>query len=82
MATKKVKIATNKLLQIASKLGFRQMKMFKLKNSMIESLEYGNENHTLQISNYILIFQDYIIKSLDFFPVYLHNDIKKFYKIE
>jgi hypothetical protein len=80
--TKKVKIATNKLLQIASKLGFRQMKMFKLKYSMIESLEYGNENHTLQISNYVLIFQDFIIKSLNFFPVYLHNDIKKFYKIE
>lgn len=79
---KKVKIATNKLFQIASKIGFRQMKMFKLKNSMIESLEYGNENHDLQISNYILIFQDYIIKSLGFFPIHLHNDIKKFYKIE
>ena len=78
---RKVKIAINKLLQIASKIGFRQMKMFKLKNSMIESLQYGNENHALQISNYISIFEDYIIKSLEFFPVHLHNDIKKFYKI-
>lgn len=77
----KVKIATNKLLQIASKIGFRQMKMFKLKNSMIESLQYGNENHTLQISNYVSIFENYIIRSLEFFPVHLHSDIKKFYKL-
>ena len=76
----KIRLATNKLFQIASKIGFRQMQMFKLKSSMLDSLRYQNENYDLQITNYISIFEDYIIRSLDFFPSYHHDIIKKQYQ--
>jgi len=78
----KVKLATNKLFQIASKIGFRQMQMFKLKSSILDSLSYRNEKYDLQITNYISIFEDYIIKSLDFFPTYNHDTIKKQFEIK
>jgi hypothetical protein len=78
----KVKLATNKLFQIASKIGFRQMQMFKLKSSILDSLCYRNEKYDLQITNYISIFEDYIIKSLDFFPTYNHDTIKKQFEIK
>jgi hypothetical protein len=78
----KVTLATNKLFQIASKIGFRQMQMFKLKSSILDSLCYRNEKYDLQITNYISIFEDYIIKSLDFFPIYNHDTIKKQFDIK
>ena len=78
----KVGLATNKLFQIASKIGFRQMQMFKLKSSILDSLCYRNEKYDLQITNYISIFEDYIIKSLDFFPTYNHDTIKKQFEIK
>jgi hypothetical protein len=78
----KVKLATNKLFQIASKIGFRQMQMFKLKSSILDSLCYRNEKYDLQITNYISIFEDYIIKSLVFFPTYNHDTIKKQFEIK
>lgn len=72
----------NKLfIKLAATVNLDKLKIFTLQPDLLKSMVYNNEKPKDLIAEFEIIYDEFIIKSVHFFPIDLQNPIIEFYKI-
>lgn len=76
-------VNTNSSFEILKKLatdsGWGDLKLLNKKNEILKAIEYKNENIESLKKIYLELFEEYISKSSQFFPLELRTQIRPFY---
>lgn len=73
------KSAFDILKKLATDSGWGDLKLLNMKNEILKAIEYKNENIESLKEIYLELFEEYISKSSQFFPLDLRTQIRPFY---
>lgn len=76
-----IEVSFENLYDLSCRIGYENLKIFKMRNTILESLRYRDESIETQINNYKLIFEEYIRESSKFFPPEDLNIFLNYYEL-